>query len=191
MHNNVVRIIVQVIEANNRRTLIKCETGQYIHCDQELRLPDMINNPKRNTEFFNRENSKRKPDIWYYTKVKKGSTTGLNLNITEVIIPRNVAVINPEKIDANSDPSYIHAPFDSKDVQINALADSRKKKIDKYGPIINETNTWLQENLEEIRIEQKVSNVTMACKFIIISKLGIVPKETERDMCSLIDFDKK
>jgi hypothetical protein len=80
-HNNVARIIVQSIEVNNRRNLIKSETGQYIHWNQELRLPDMINNSKRNPNFFNRVNSKRKPDIWYYTKVKKGSTTELNLNI--------------------------------------------------------------------------------------------------------------
>jgi hypothetical protein len=31
----------------------------------------------------------------------------------------------------------------------------------------------------------------MDCKFIVISNLDIVQKETERDMCSLIDSDKK
>jgi hypothetical protein len=30
----------------------------------------MINNPRRNPEFFDREISKRKPDIWYNTIVK-------------------------------------------------------------------------------------------------------------------------
>jgi hypothetical protein len=30
-HNNGERIIVQAIEANNRRNLIKSKTGQYIH----------------------------------------------------------------------------------------------------------------------------------------------------------------
>jgi hypothetical protein len=62
-HNYLARIIVQAIAANNRRNLIKSQTGQNIHWNQELRLPDMIYNPKINPEFFNRENSKRKPDI--------------------------------------------------------------------------------------------------------------------------------
>jgi hypothetical protein len=86
-HSIVARIFTQTIEANNQRNLIKSETGQYIHWNQELRLPDMPNNLKSNPEFFNRENSKRKSDIWHYTKVKKGSTTELNLNIVDVIIP--------------------------------------------------------------------------------------------------------
>jgi hypothetical protein len=47
-HNHVARIIIQAIEANNWRNLIKRETVKYIHWNQELRLPDMINNPKRN-----------------------------------------------------------------------------------------------------------------------------------------------
>jgi hypothetical protein len=76
----------------------------------------VINNPRRNTEFFNRENSKRKSDIRYYTKVKRGSTTELNLNIVEKTISWNDEIINPDKFDGNSYPSYIHASFDSKDV---------------------------------------------------------------------------
>jgi hypothetical protein len=51
-----------------------------------LRFPDMINNLKRNPEFFNRGNRKRKTDIWYFTKVKKGSTTELNLHIVKITI---------------------------------------------------------------------------------------------------------
>jgi hypothetical protein len=62
-HNNVTRIIIQAIEANNQRNPIKVKTNQYIYWNQELRLPNMINNPRRNTEFFCKENSKRKPDI--------------------------------------------------------------------------------------------------------------------------------
>jgi hypothetical protein len=71
------------------------------------------------------------------------------------------------------------------------LAEARKKKIDKFDPIVNEAKTWLQENLEEIKIKHKVSNVNVDCKFIFISNLGIVPKETEREMCNPIDSDKK
>jgi hypothetical protein len=173
-HNNVARIIVQAIEANNRRHLIKSETGQYIHCNQELRLPDMFNSPKR------------KPDICYYIKVKKVSTIELNLNIVEVTILLNDAIINSDKFDKNSDPSYMHVHFDSKDVQINALAEARNTKIDKYDPIVNEA-----ENLAEIRINYKALNANMDCKFIVISNLDIIPKEIENDMCSLIDSDKK
>jgi hypothetical protein len=57
--NNVTRIIAQVIEANNRKNLMKSATGQSIHWNQKLRLPDTINNLKRNPEFFNKENIKR------------------------------------------------------------------------------------------------------------------------------------
>jgi hypothetical protein len=51
-HNDVARIIAQAIEANNWRNIIKSEIGQYIHWNQELKLPDKINNPKRNLEFL-------------------------------------------------------------------------------------------------------------------------------------------
>jgi hypothetical protein len=146
----------------------------------------MINDPRRNTEFFSKENSKRKPDIWYYTKVKKGSTTELNLNIVEITILWNEAIINSDRFEKNSDPNYIHVHFGSKDVQINALAESRNTKIDKYDPIVNEA-----ENLAEIRIKHKVLNANVDCKFVVISNLDIVPKEIESDMCSLIDSDKK
>jgi hypothetical protein len=190
-HNNVAGIIIQAIEANNPKNLIKSKTGQYIHWNQELRLSDMDNNLKRNSEFFNRENSKRKSDVWYYTKVKKGSTTEQNLNIAGVTFPWNDANINPDKFDNDSDTSYIHPPFDSKYVQINALAEARKTKIDKYDPIVNVAKTWLQEKIEEIRIKYKVSNVNVNCKFIVTSNLGIVREETKREMCSLIDSDKK
>jgi hypothetical protein len=88
----------------------------------------MINNPRRNREFFNNENGKTKTDIWYYTKVKKGWKTELNLNIVVVTISWNEAIINPEKFDKNSNPSYIHAPFNSKDVEVSALANARSKK---------------------------------------------------------------
>jgi hypothetical protein len=158
-HNNVARIIAQAIESNNQRNLIKSETGQYIHWNQELRLPDIINNPKRNSEFSDRESSKRKLDIWYYTKVKKGLTTELKLNIVEVNIPWDDAIINPDKFEKNSDPSYIHVPFDSKDVQIIALAETRKKKIDKYDPIIN----LAKLGFKKIRIKHKLSNVNVDC----------------------------
>jgi hypothetical protein len=57
--------------------------------------------------------------------------TELNLNIVEVNIPWNDAIINPNKFDKTSDPSYIHASFDSKYVQINAMAEAKKNKIDK------------------------------------------------------------
>jgi hypothetical protein len=71
------------------------------------------------------------------------------------------------------------------------LTEARKKKIDTCDPIVTEAKIWLQENLEEIRIKHKVSNVVVNCKFIVISNMGIVPKKTERDMCRLIDSDKK
>jgi hypothetical protein len=78
------------------------------------------------------------------------------------------SIVNPDKFDKNLDPSYIYAPFDSKDVQINALAETRKQKIDKYDPIVNEVKTCLQENLDEIRIKHKMSNVKVDCEFIVI-----------------------
>jgi hypothetical protein len=36
-----------------------------------------------------------------------------------------------------------------------------------------------------------VSNVNVNGKFIVISNLGIVPKETDKVFCSLIDSNKK
>jgi hypothetical protein len=80
--------------------------------------------------FFNQENSKRKPDIWYYTKVKKGSITELDLFIINFTISWNDAIINPEQFDKSSDLSYIYAPFNSKEVEVNVLGNVRSKKID-------------------------------------------------------------
>jgi hypothetical protein len=74
----------------------------------------MINKPKRNTEFFYKENGKSKSDIWHYTKVKKGSTIELNLNIVDINILWKDTIINPDKFDTNLDQGYIHAPFDYK-----------------------------------------------------------------------------
>jgi hypothetical protein len=154
--------------------LIKSETDNYNHWNQELKLSNMINNPRRNPEFFNRENSKRKLDIWYYTKVKKGSIIELNLNIIGVTIPWNDVIINSEKFDNSTDPSYIHATFNSKDIEVSALTNARPKKVDKYKPIVDEAKIWLQENLDEIRIKRKVSNINVNCRFIVISNLGII-----------------
>jgi hypothetical protein len=64
-HNNVARIIAQAIEANNMKELIKSTTGQYIQWNQEPRLPDEVNNPKRDPELFDHESSKRRSDIWF------------------------------------------------------------------------------------------------------------------------------
>jgi hypothetical protein len=36
------------------------------------------------------------------------------LNVIEVAIPWNEAIINSENFDKNTDPGYIHAPFDYK-----------------------------------------------------------------------------
>jgi hypothetical protein len=55
--NNVGRIIVQTIESNNRKKLVKCVNGQYIYWNQELKLPDDILNPKKFTDVFNRSES--------------------------------------------------------------------------------------------------------------------------------------
>jgi hypothetical protein len=95
--NNVGRIIVQAIEANNRRKLVKCVNGQYIHWNQELKLPDDILNPRKFSDVFNRSESKRRSDIWYYSKERKEEKTELTLNLIEVTIPWNDAVINPDK----------------------------------------------------------------------------------------------
>jgi hypothetical protein len=45
-------MIVQTIEATNRKELGKSNTGQYIHWSQELKLPDEINNQRRDPNFF-------------------------------------------------------------------------------------------------------------------------------------------
>jgi hypothetical protein len=59
-HNNVAKIIVKAIETINWKYLSKSITERYIHWNQELRLPNDINNPRENPEFFNIETSKKK-----------------------------------------------------------------------------------------------------------------------------------
>jgi hypothetical protein len=70
------------------------------------------------------------------------------------------------------------------------LADARRRKTKKYEPIVKEANDWLQANLEEIQIKHRVSSVKVETKFIIISNLGVVPKETERDMYNIVSSQK-
>jgi hypothetical protein len=74
-HNNVGRILVQTIEEDNREKLIKSKSGQYIHWDQEIRLPDDVLNPRKFPNVFDRKESKKRPDIWFYSKEKKGERT--------------------------------------------------------------------------------------------------------------------
>jgi hypothetical protein len=65
-----------------------------------------------------------------------------------------------------------------------------KRKIEKYKQIIEEAKGWLQANREDICIKHKVSRVSVVVKLLIISNLGIVPKFTEDDVCSIISSDK-
>jgi hypothetical protein len=183
-HNNVGRIIAQVIEANNRKKLIKSISGQIIHWNQELRLPDEINNPIKFPNVFDREESRRRPDIWYYAEEKRGEKTELVFNLIEVTIPWNDAVINQSKFDKEGEWKYKLEPFTSKDIIQSSLAVARDKKVKKYEPIVKE------ENLEVIQIKHKVSSIKVEPKFIIISSLGIVPKATENDMCSIVSSEK-
>jgi hypothetical protein len=59
-HNNVARIFVQAIEACNRKEIIKSTTGQFIHWNQEIRLPDNIIDPRKNPDLFD----ETIPDVW-------------------------------------------------------------------------------------------------------------------------------
>jgi hypothetical protein len=86
-HNNVAKIIAQAIEANNRKNIIKSTTGQYLHWNQEIRLPDDILDPRHAPEALKDEVMRRKPDIWFYTIKREGQECELKLNLVEVTIP--------------------------------------------------------------------------------------------------------
>jgi hypothetical protein len=98
-HNNLAKIVVQAIEASRRKELTKSATGQYIHWNQEIRLPDDTRDPRIKSEALEEETARRRPDIWYYTREKKGNTSELFLNLVEITIPWNDAEINPEKFE--------------------------------------------------------------------------------------------
>jgi hypothetical protein len=133
--NNVGRILVQAIEANNRKKLVKSISGQFIHWNRELRLPDEVRNPKPYPSVFNRDQSKRRPDIWYYSREDKGERKELALNLIEITIPWNDAEINPEKFKkGKGDKNYKLRPFKKDDIKSSTLADVRSRKIEKYEP---------------------------------------------------------
>jgi hypothetical protein len=96
-HNNMGRILVGGIEANNRKKLIKSTSSQYIHWNKELRLPDDVLNSKKFPNVFEREESRSRPDIWFYSKEKRGESADLVLNLIEITISWNDAVINEGK----------------------------------------------------------------------------------------------
>jgi hypothetical protein len=81
--------------------------------------------------------------------------------------------------------------FHIKVVTQNILSDAKQKKIAKYEPIVMEAKEWLESTIDAIRIKHKVSNVNVKVEFVIISNLGVVPKETERDVCDIVNSDKK
>jgi hypothetical protein len=110
-HNNVGRILIQTNEANNRKKLFKSTSGQYIHWNQELRLPDGVINPRKFPIVFDRGENKRRSDIWFYSKEKKGERTELVLNLIEITIPWNDAVINEDKVRKTNGDKYILEPF--------------------------------------------------------------------------------
>jgi hypothetical protein len=86
-HNNVAKIIVQAIEANNRENIVKSTSGQFIHWNQEIRLPDNILDPRHAPDALKDEVMRRKPDIWFYTIKKEGQESEFKLNLVEVTIP--------------------------------------------------------------------------------------------------------
>jgi hypothetical protein len=189
--NKVGRKLVQSIEANNRKKLVKSTNGQFIHWNQELKLSDEVRNPKKYPSVIDRQESKRRPDKWHYSREDKYERKELVLNIVEINIPWNDAVINPEKFQKDGDKSYKLRPFRTQDVNENTLAAARSRKIEKYEPIIKEAAQWLRENSEQICILHKVSDIRVVARYVIISSLGIVPKATEDDVCSIISSEKK
>jgi hypothetical protein len=80
-HNNVARIVAPAVEANKRKEIIKSTTGQYIHWNQEIRLPDDIMDPRRAPDALKEEMMRRKPDIWFYTVKKNGSTSEMKMHL--------------------------------------------------------------------------------------------------------------
>jgi hypothetical protein len=48
------------------------------------------------SDVLNRSESKRRPDIWYYSKEKKEEKIEFALNLIELTIPWNDAIINPD-----------------------------------------------------------------------------------------------
>jgi myosin-crossreactive antigen len=83
------------------------------------------------------------------------------------------------------------APFISKDITQNILSEARQKKIAKYESIVKEVKELLESNTDDIRIKHKVSSVNVKAKFVTISNLEVVSKETERDVCDIVNSDKK
>jgi hypothetical protein len=86
-HNKVARIVAQAIEANTRKEIIKSTTVQYIHWNQEIRLPDNIMDPRRAPDTLKEEAMRRKPDIWFYTVKKNSSASEMKLYLVEITVP--------------------------------------------------------------------------------------------------------
>jgi hypothetical protein len=189
--NNVAKIVVQAIEANNRKNIVKSTTGQFIHWNQEIRLPDGIADPRHPPESLKEEVMRRKPDVWFYTIKKNGQECELNLNLVEVTIPWGDVNINEEKFDKNENGDYKLRPFKIGDVSMNSLTEARNRKENKYVDIVKEASSWLNRNKEEIGIKYKATRITVECHYIIISNLGMVPKTTETDLCRLLKGEEK
>jgi hypothetical protein len=135
--------------------------------------------------------ARRRPDIWYYTKEKNGNTNELNLDLIEVTIPWNNVVINPEKFEKGTDDKYKFALFDTKDIMENSLFKARERKEEKYKDIFKEAEIWLKRNEEEINIKHKISKINVKCKYVVISNLGVISKNTEEDVCSIVSANAK
>jgi hypothetical protein len=82
-------------------------------------------------------------------------------------------------------------PFVKDDVVNNTLRVARGKKMDKYQDIVRDARQWLDRNKDDIAIKYKVIKIEVDCSYIVISNLGMVPKETEGDLCRLLKNDEK
>jgi hypothetical protein len=87
-------------------------------------VPDDIANPMKFPDMFNREESKRRPDIWYYSKERRGEKSKLTPNSIEATINWCNAIINPRKFEKGDDKKYTLAPFKPEDITENTLTNS-------------------------------------------------------------------
>jgi hypothetical protein len=127
--------------------------------------------PKVAPNTLKEEVMRRKPDLWYYTVKRSGSTSELKLNLIEVTIPWGDVEINEDKFEKGADGKYVWWSCKMDDVVSNTMKTARGKKIDKYQDIMKDAKMWLERNKEEIAIKYKVTNIKVDCSYIIISNL--------------------
>jgi hypothetical protein len=197
-HNDIFKIIAQTLKKDENRMLSIEEPGNKEKnkwgWDSRIRLSYPLQNEpvlKDLSEEELKEDIKKRPYLWYYEmedrRVNKKVEKVLALNLIEVTVPFGVGCID-WKFDEQDRPLL----YEEGKYKTNTLESAKERKREKYEGIKYMANQLLTSNFEKLKTTYNIDKVEVIVKFIVVSSLGVVPKDTYktiRRICRVCDRD--